>query len=152
MMWHARKLKRQGGQVLPIAVAAFLVMCALAGLAIDASRDYLVKRQAQNAADFAVLAASKQMTLLGNLNGPIASNSSTEIAAHDYAANNGFSTTYNTSCDAWTASSFTTTWFDVGGVGCAATAGFNNKVTVNSPPIALPGAPVPPANSHASRS
>jgi len=45
--------KRQSGQMLPIAAAAFVVMCALAGLAIDASRDYLVKRNAQNAADFA---------------------------------------------------------------------------------------------------
>jgi hypothetical protein len=143
MMWFARRLTRQGGQVLPIAAAAFLVLCALAGLAIDASRDYLVKRQAQNAADFAALAASKQMSMSGNLNAPPASNSNTEIAAHDYVANNGYSTIYNTACDVSNSSSFTTSWFDVGGLGCGATAGFNNKVTVNSPPVALPGSPVP---------
>ena len=145
MMWYVTSRKRQGGQVLPIAAAAFLVMCALAGLAIDTSRDYLVKRNAQNAADFAVLAASKQMTLSGSLTSPIASGSSTVIAAHDYAANNGFNTIYSSGCDAGGSSSFSTTWFDVAGPSCGATTGFTNKVSLNSPPIALPGSPVPTA-------
>jgi hypothetical protein len=144
MRWYCSSRKRQGGQVLPIAAAAFLVMCALAGLAIDTSRDYLVKRQAQNAADFAVLAASKQMTLSGNLSIPISSGSTALQAAHDYAANNGFTTLYPGGCDVAGPSSFTTTWFDVVGPPCGATAGFNSKVTVNSPPVSLPGAPVPP--------
>ncbi len=145
MMWYCSSRKRQRGQVLPIAAAAFLVMCALAGLAIDTSRDYLIKREAQNAADFAVLAASKQMTLSGNLSTPISTGSNTVIAAHDYTTNNGFSTIYSTACDVSSSSSFTTTWFDVVGLPCTATAGFQNKVTVNSPPIALPGSPVPTA-------
>jgi Flp pilus assembly protein TadG len=143
MRWYCSSRKRQGGQVLPIAAAAFLVMCALAGLAIDTSRDYLVKRQAQNAADFAVLAASKQMTLTGNLSNPIASGSATLQAAHDYAANNGFNTIYSNGCDVTGVSSFTTTWFDVVGLPCGSTTGFTSKVTVNSPPVALPGSPVP---------
>ncbi|HYL08718.1 MAG TPA: pilus assembly protein TadG-related protein [Candidatus Udaeobacter sp.] len=138
-------MKKQSGQILPIAVAAFVVMCALAGLAIDASRDYLVKRNAQNAADFAALAASKQMTLTGNLSAPISTNSGTVVAAHDYAANNGFPTNYSTACDQPTSTSFTTTWFDVNGLPCTATSGFGNKVSVYSPPVNLPGAPVPPA-------
>jgi hypothetical protein len=137
--------KPQGGQILPIAAAAFLVMCALAGLAIDTSRDYLAKRNAQNAADFATLAAAKQMTLSGNLGGPVASNSNTEKAAHDYAASNGFGTIFSTGCDVSGPTSFTATWFDVAGLACGATSGFNNKVTLNSPPVALPGAPVPQA-------
>jgi Flp pilus assembly protein TadG len=145
MMFYLRRMKRQSGQILPIAAAAFLVMCALAGLAIDASRDYLVKRQAQDAADFAVLAASKQMTLSGSLTVPVASNSPTVQAAHDYAASNGFNTIYSTGCDVSGPSSFSATWFDLGGVPCGATTGFNNKVTLNSPPIALPGSPVPQA-------
>jgi len=145
MMWYVTSRKRQSGQVLPIAAAAFLVMCALAGLAIDTSRDYLVKRDAQNAADFAVLAASKQMTLSGTLNGPVASNSNAVIAAHDYTTNNSFSTIYSSGCDAGGSSSFSTTWFDVPGLSCGATTGFTNKVSVNSPPVALPGAPVPAA-------
>lgn len=145
MSWREEHQRRQRGQVLPIAAAAFLVMCALAGLAIDASRDYLIKRDAQNAADFAALAASKQMTLSGNLSAPLGSGSKPVIAAHDYAANNGFRTIYSTACDSGSSSSFTTTWFDVGGLSCSATTGFTNKVTVNSPPVALPAAPVPVA-------
>jgi Flp pilus assembly protein TadG len=135
--------KRQKGQILPIAAAAFLIMCGLAGLAIDASRDYLTKRNAQNAADFATLAAAKQMTLLGSINSPIAANSDTVKAAHDFAGNNGFNTLYSNGCDASTGTSFTATWFDIGGPSCNATTGFTNKVTINSPPVNLPGSPVP---------
>ena len=106
MMWYCSSRKRQSGQILPIAAAAFLVMCALAGLAIDASRDYLVKRDAQNAADFAVLAASKQMTYSGNLSSPLSSGSSAVQAAHDFAANNGFNTIYSNGCDASSGAAF----------------------------------------------
>jgi hypothetical protein len=141
--WHSRRGQR--GQILPIAVAAFVVMCALAGLAIDASHDYLVKRDAQNAADFAVLAASKQMTFSSNFNSPVAPNSSTVRAAHDFAANNGFGTIYSTACDQSTGSAFTTSWFDVPGMSCSATNGFITKVSLNSPPVALPGYPAPQA-------
>ena len=144
MTFYLRRMKRQSGQMLPIAAAAFLVMCALAGLAIDASRDYLVKREAQNAADFAVLAASKQMSQQFSLGNPIASGSNAVIAAHDYAATNGFNTIYSTACDQASANSFTTMWFDVGGLPCSATSGFINKVSVNSPAQNLPGSPVPP--------
>ena len=135
--------ERQRGQVLPIAAAAFLVMCMLAGLAIDASRDYLTKRDAQNAADFAVLAAAKEMTYQANLNSPVQPNSGAVIAAHDMAANNGFPTTYNNSCDLSSGIAFTTSWFDVSGLPCVASSGFTNKVTVNSPPLPLPGNPIP---------
>jgi Flp pilus assembly protein TadG len=128
--------------MLPIAAAAFVVMCALAGLAIDASRDYLSKRNAQNAADFAVLAAAKQMSFASNLNNPIAANSPAVHAAHDYAANNGFSTNYGNGCDSTAGGGFTTSWFDVTGLACTATAGFNTKVSVNQPAIDLPGSPV----------
>src|ERR1700694_2264640 len=62
-MWYMTSRKRQSGQLLPIAAAAFLVMCALAGLAICASRDYLDKRHAPNAAGLPVLAAAEQMAL-----------------------------------------------------------------------------------------
>jgi Flp pilus assembly protein TadG len=136
-------VERQRGQVLPIAAAAFLVMCALAGLAIDASRDYLVKRNAQNAVDFAVLAAAKQMTNQGSLGAPLAPNSAAVHAAHDFTTDNGFSTNYNNGCDSSSPSSFNATWFDVPGTPCGATTGFNTKVTINSPPVNLPGSPVP---------
>lgn len=141
-MWNMTSRKRQSGQLLPIAAAAFVVMCALSGLAIDASRDYLDKRNAQNAADFAVLAAAKQMSFGSSLSSPIASGSGAVQAAHDYAANNGFSTIYNNNCDAASGGGFTTSWFDVTGLACNATAGFNTKVSVNQPAIGLPGSPV----------
>src|SRR6202521_4397609 len=115
-MWYMTSRKRQSGQLLPIAAAAFLVMCALAGLAIDASRDYLDKRNAQNAADFAVLAAAKQMTFSSNLNTPGAANSPAVHAAHDFAANNGFPTVYGNGCDSAAGGGFTTGWFDVAGL------------------------------------
>jgi len=143
MSWIWSAEKRQKGQVLPIAAAAFLVMCALAGLAIDASRDYLVKRNAQNAVDFAVLAAAKQMTMQASLAGPLSPNSAPVRAAHDFAASNGFGTQYNNACDVSTGTFFSATWFDVAGTPCAATNGFTNKVSVNSPPASMPGSPVP---------
>ena len=144
MMWCSSR-GRQSGQMLPIAAAAFVLMCGVAGLAIDSGRDYLVKRQAQNAVDFSVLAASKQMALLPNLNGPVAAGSNTVKAAHDQAANNGFGTLYSTACDTPGPGTFSATWFDVGGLACNATTGFTNKVALNSPPIPLAGTPVPPA-------
>ena len=134
---------RQSGQLLPIAAVAFLLMCGLAGLSIDASRDYLIKRQAQNAADFATLAAAKQLSLSSSLNGPLTPNSNPVRVAHDFAANNGFNTQYNNACDLAGAASFTTTWFDVPGLPCNSTTGFASKVTVNSPPIPFGGYPVP---------
>jgi Flp pilus assembly protein TadG len=135
--------RRQSGQMLPIAAAAFLVMCGLAGLSIDASRDYLDKRNAQNAADFATLAAAKQMAQSGSLSSPIAANSAAVHAAHDFAANNGFDTTFSNACDQSSPTSFSATWFDVGGVPCNSNTGFDSKVTVKSPPTSLPGSPVP---------
>jgi len=141
--------RRQSGQLLPIAAVAFILMCGLAGLAIDSSRDYLMKRQAQNAVDFATLAAAKQMSLSGGLNAPLAPNSNAVMVAHDFAANNGFSTVYSNGCDSSTGASFSATWFDVGGVPCNATSGFTNKVTINSPPVQFASYPVPAACSGA---
>lgn len=136
--------RRQAGQVLPIAVVIFVVLCAIAGLAIDGSRDYLIKRNAQNAADFAALAAAKQLALSGNLNQVVTSGSTPVLAAHDFAANNGFGTIYSTGCDVTSGGAFTATWFDQAGVPCGATSGFTNKVSVHSPAIDIPGSPAPP--------
>ena len=138
-----RSRRRQSGQLLPIVAVGFVVLAAIAGLAIDASRDYLAKRNAQNAADFAALAAAKAMTLSGNLSVSISPNTAPVYAAHDFAANNGFTTNFNTACDN-TSAGFTTSWFDIAGVPCGATSGFGTKVTVNMPAQNLPGSPVPP--------
>lgn len=134
----------EGGQVMPIAVIIFVVLFAIAGLAIDSSRDYLTKRQAQNAADFAALAAAKQLALSGNISGPPSSGSNAVKAAHDFAANNGFGTIFSAGCDSGGGGGFSTTWFDLPGVPCGATTGFTNKVSVRSPAVSIPGSPVPP--------
>ena len=136
--------RRQSGQIIPIAAVAFIVLAAVAGLAIDASHDYLVKRNAQNAADFAALASAKEMTLSGNLSAPLAANSKAVIVAHDFAANNGFSTVFSNACDSSSGGGFTTSWFDVAGLPCNATSGFTTKVSVNSPATNLTASPVPP--------
>ena len=143
-MLTGNRRRSQAGQIMPIAAVGFIVLAAIAGLAIDASRDYLIKRNAQNAADFAALAAAKEMTLSGNLSVAVSPGSAAVIAVHDFAANNGFSTVYNTSCDSTSGGGFTTTWFDVSGLPCSATSGFQNKVTLNTPVQALPGSAVPP--------
>src|ERR1700694_2073753 len=114
-MWYMTSRKRQSGQLLPIAAAAVRARGALAALGIAASRDYLDKRNAQNAADFAVLAAAKQMSFSSNLNNPIVANSPAVHAAHDYAANNGFSTIYGNGCDSGAGGGFTTSWVGGGG-------------------------------------
>jgi hypothetical protein len=83
------------------------------------------------------------MTYQSNLKSPLAPNSAAVKAAHDYAANNGFNTVYNNNCDVSNSLTFTTTWFDTNPGSCAATSGFTNKVSINSPVVALPGAPIP---------
>jgi hypothetical protein len=85
------------------------------------------------------------MSQSGNLSVSIAANSAAVHAAHDFAANNGFPTTYGNGCDSTAGGGFTTTWFDVVGLACNATSGYTNKVSVNSPSQNLPGAPVPPS-------
>jgi hypothetical protein len=136
--------RRQSGQIMPLALVGFIVLVAIAGLAIDASRDYLIKRNAQNAADFAALAAAKEMTLSGNVSAPLSSGSAPVAAAHDFAANNGFPTLYGNGCDSSAGGGFSTTWFDVAGLPCGATSGFTNKVTVRTPVQALRYSAVPP--------
>jgi len=136
--------RRQSGQILPIAVVGFIVLAAIAGLAIDASRDYLIKRNAQNAADFAALAAAKEMTLSGDVSVPLTSGSAAVTAAHDFAANNGFPTLNGNGCDSSAGGGFSATWFDVAGLPCNATSGFTNKVTVRTPVQALQFSSVPP--------
>jgi hypothetical protein len=144
MLYCTSRRRRQSGQIIPIAVVAFIVLAAIAGLAIDASHDYLIKRNAQNAADFSALAAAKAMTLSGNVSVAVSSGSAAVKAAHDFAANNGFSTLYSTACDNTAGGGFTTSWFDIAGVPCSATTGFRNKVSVNMPVQALSASPVPP--------
>jgi Flp pilus assembly protein TadG len=72
------------GQVLVIAVAAMLVLSFMLGLALDGGRGYWERRQAQNAAEHAALAAAWE--LCHNT----VEHDDWEDAARDAAADNGF--------------------------------------------------------------
>src|SRR6202165_3595792 len=127
------------GQVMVIFALMFVVLVGFAGLALDATHLYLVQHTAQKAADAAALAAGKR--LAGpTQQSPIAdSNALAAVAAHDFAGADGFITTRGTACDRTTTvgslTRFTTTWYDVAGVSCGASSGFNNAVTIAVPPF-----------------
>jgi hypothetical protein len=72
------------GQVLVIAVAAMLVLLFMLGLAIDGGRGYWERRQTQNAAEHAALAAAWESCH------DTAEHGDWEDAARDAAADNGF--------------------------------------------------------------
>ena len=129
-----------------IIAGLIVVMCGMAGLSIDLSHDYLVRRGAQNAADMAALAAGKQLALTGAmLTAPPKSGDASVVASHDMATNNGVSTIYNTGCDVATSTSFSATWFDVAGLPCSATSGYTWKVVVSAPAVTIAGYPTPPS-------
>jgi len=140
------------GQAILVMALGMVVLVAIAGLAIDSSNLYLTRRQAQNATDFAALAAGKQLAAATfTLAAPPASGDPSVMAAHDFASLNGFPTVYSTSCDAATSSTFAATWFDAAGPSCGATAGFKTKVQVNVPAVAANGLPVPDTCTGAAR-
>jgi Flp pilus assembly protein TadG len=140
----------EGGQAILIMALGMVVLVGIAGLAIDVSNFYLVRRQAQNATDFAALAAGKQLAAASfTLTAPPRSGDLSVMAAHDFATLNGFPTVYSTACDNATANTFNATWFDAAGQACGATAGFKTKVRVDVPPVSVNGLPVPTSCSGA---
>ena len=72
------------GQVLVMALAAMIVLVSLLGLAIDGGRGYWERRQAQNAAEHAALAAAWETCH------DTVEHDNWEDAARDAAADNGF--------------------------------------------------------------
>ena len=139
-----RGRRSEAGQAILLLAVGTSLLVALGGLAIDASNLYLVRRQSQNAVDFAAFAAGKQLaSSTFSLTAPPRSGDASVLAAHDLAALNGLNTVYSTACDVATATSFTTTWYDAAGVACGATGGFVTKVDVNVPPVSVNGIPVP---------
>jgi Putative Flp pilus-assembly TadE/G-like len=131
------------GQVLIVFTLMFVVLVGFAGLALDATHLYLSQHTAQKAADAAVLAAGKRLAGASQ-NSPLSNLGSADdaaIAAHDFAAADGFMTVRSASCDATAPisggrSRFTTTWYDRA-VSCGATSGFNWSVSLASPPLFL---------------
>jgi Flp pilus assembly protein TadG len=143
MMWIRRHMmnRHRGhrGQVMVIFALMFVVLMAFAGLALDATHLYLVQHTAQKAADAAALAAGKRLAGATQQSPIPDSNALAAIAAHDFAGADGFITTRSTACDRTTTvgslTRFTTTWYDVAGVSCGASSGFNNAVTIAVPPF-----------------
>jgi hypothetical protein len=137
-----RRHARQSGQAIALAAAFFVALTGIAGIVMDGGHDYLTKREAQAAADFAALAAGKQLALYNSfLNGAPTSNSKIVIAAHDYAALNGFNTVYSTACDVGSGTSFRTSWYDAG-FSCGA-SNYNVKVDFSVPALPQGGQPLP---------
>jgi len=125
-------------------VVCLLVVLGFAGLAADTGHIYLIKRNVQNAADAAALAAGKQFaaTNASQASPPANSNAAAPNAAHGFAANNGYTTTLGTSCDTASSTSFSTTWVDTGS--CSSTSGANTIITIHDPPVTGPdGTPAP---------
>src|SRR3984893_3265000 len=145
MSWTHRNLmdhpERRRGQAMVIFALIFVVLVGFAGLSLDATHLYLVQHTAQKAADAAALAAGKRLAG-ATQQSPIAdSNALAAVAAHDFAGADGFITTRGTACDRTTTvgtlTRFTTTWYDVAGVSCGASSGFNTAVSLAVPPFAL---------------
>jgi uncharacterized membrane protein len=134
---------QQRGQAIALAAAFFVALTGIAGIVMDGGHDYLMKREAQAAADFAALGAGKQLALANSfLNGAPGSNSRTVIAAHDYASLNGFPTVYSTACDVASGTSFSTYWYD-SGFSCGS-SNYNTRVQFNVPALPQNGQPLPP--------
>jgi hypothetical protein len=137
-----RRRAESSGQALIILLICLFVVLGFAGLAADAGHIYYVKRNAQNAADAAALAAGKQLIGAVQATPPQHSTDAAPTAANGFAANNGYKTSLNNGCDTSGLTSFTTIWVDTGS--CSNNAGANTIITVHDPPIVAPdGTPVP---------
>jgi Flp pilus assembly protein TadG len=133
--------EQRRGQAMVIFALIFVVLVGFAGLSLDATHLYLVQHTAQNAVDAAALAAGKRLAGATQGSPPPDSNDLSAIAAHDFAAADGFITTRSTACDrtiiSGTNAQFTTTWYDKAGLACGTTSGFNNAVSIAVPPYIL---------------
>ena len=158
-----QRRRSQAGQVLPLVGIALLLITGVAGSTIDLGHQFVTKRQLQSAADSAALAGA---TTLAGAAATILSttpnwNDAAVYAAHDYAAANGFVTTFPASAGASApqyhkpacytgggASAFQEMFFDsTYGTSCTSgfpTTGFTTAVQVNVPPIQQAGFPALP--------
>jgi Flp pilus assembly protein TadG len=144
MSWIRRHLidhPERRGQAMVILALIFVVLVGFAGLSLDATHLYLVQHTAQKAVDAAALAAGKRLAGATQQAPVPNSNDLAAIAAHDFAAADGFMTTRSTACDATVTTGgvtrFTTWWYDTGGVACGSSSGFNTAVGIVVPPFSL---------------
>lgn len=136
------------GQTLVIFALVFVTLVGFAGLALDATHLYLAQHTAQKAADAAALAAGKRLAGATQQSPMSNSNDLAVVAAHDFAAADGFITTRTTACDSTITSGgitrFTATWTD--GASCSSST-YTNMVSVAVPPYTLtPHCQVTPYN------
>ena len=100
MAWirrHITESKNKRGQTLIIFALIFVTLMGFAGLALDATHLYLVQLTAQKAADAAALAAGKRLAG-ATWNAAPSDTDFSSIAAHDFAAADGFLTNRTTTC------------------------------------------------------
>ena len=136
----------QSGQAMVLIAALMSVMIMISALVLDISHDYTTQRDVQTAADMAALSAGYALQQSHALNLPPAVDSLPIKVAHDFVAQNGFSTVYSTSspqCQNHTSTSFLATFTDVGA--CNAASGYHTKVTIQAPAVSISGFPDPPA-------
>src|ERR1700736_646266 len=84
---------RHRGQVMVIFALMFVVLVGFAGLALDATHLYLVQHTAQKSVDAAALAAGKRLAGATQQSPVPNSSDLAAVAAPDFAAADGFSTT-----------------------------------------------------------
>lgn len=114
----------------------FMFLFGILALALDAGHLFLANLQVQNAVDSATLAAGKTLALAAQPLPPLNSSNVAVAAAHDFANLNGFTTQLNLSCDSYSTSQFSTSWFDAGFPGsCGPGVSYNTRVDVNVPPL-----------------
>ena len=156
-MFPRRRRSRLGrtGQAMVIFALGFAVLLGFTGLALDAGHAYLLDRTTQNTADASALAAGKQLANDVNAGSPSAPPNPGSSAqpnagipvlygAHDYAAQNGFNTTYSRSCEDYVGGAgghLHETWFNAGFSTCNAASGFTTRIQVNVPPVLDSGEP-----------
>src|SRR5438309_4697072 len=141
MTWIRRHVtnesKHKRGQTLVIFALIFVTLVGFAGLALDTTHLYLVQYTAQKAADAAALAAGKRLAG-ATWQAPPADGDFSSIAAHDFAAADGFLTNRATTCQTTSSSGglnyWTDTWYDIAGLGCPPSGNYNTSVTISVPP------------------
>lgn len=148
---------RASGQALIIFILAFVVLVGFTGLSVDVGHAYVAHRQTQDGTDAAALAGGRQLLTADIVfNTPPAPTksgggccSAPLAAAHDYAQQNGFTTTMNEACESYASGGASPhldeVWFNPGYAGsCTATSGFSTKVEFHTPPTFSAGEPSPP--------
>src|SRR4051795_8856540 len=81
--WRARRTRDERGQVLVVFALALIAIVAMTGLVLDGGSTFVQKRDQQNAADAAAMAAAYSYAMTG-------STSSAAAAAQTTAASNSY--------------------------------------------------------------